>query len=653
MPRQRIGFAPRIKRLSTIAAMVTMATGIATLAGQSPAQGTVTVTAVTGRACGYQTNLGIGGGPLVKQGCVQVNQPAGSLSPSVTLPSPAGSSTAVSAVDSDGARALAGPAAIFGGRWPENIASGPPSGPISVRTQGTPAGVNAGGLVTSSADITLHPTPISVPCFTGYTPPCLSVGGFGPFPVEGDSLHVECNARHDGASGFTRFVNADLATSTTPDGLPADLESVPDNPPVNYTRSGVHNGEAFTVVYNQQIVNPDGSLTVNAVHLYRFGSYLMLGEVIIGQVTCGTSPSPLPPDDGRAPTCGIRVVEIVGGGDPTPKVPREETAGVFDTTGLQSITNISATNATVQVGEPTSTEQYMRFTQGQTGPLFVTATRINELQPMSWSFTATDTMGNVTHCGPRLHPPADFDGDGTTDVSVFRPSTGQWFVENQPTVFFGTAGDIPVSCDYDGNGTTDIAVFRPSVGGWYVRNQPAVFHGLNGDVPVPGDYDGNGTCNIAVFRPSVGGWYIQGQPTVFHGLNGDIPVPADYDGNGMTDRAVFRPSVGGWYRTGAPTVFFGLNGDIPVPNDYDGNGTIDNAIFRPSVGGWYVAGQSPMFLGLGGDIPVPGSYHLNGDRGVFRPSGAWFIQGLDPIFFGTNGDVPLPLPAAIRRAFFP
>ena len=334
-----------------------------------PAHATVTVTAVTGRACGYQAIHGSFGGPQVKQGCtgVPVNQPAGSLSPTVTLPSPAGSSTPVTAVDPDGAIANDGPAVIFGGRWPENLHNGPPSGPISVSTQGTAAGVNAGGAVTSSVDITLHPTPIPVACFTGYTPPCLSTGGFGPFPVEGDSLHVECSARHDGASGFTRFVNAELATSAEPDGLPADLESVPDNPPVNYTRSGAELGEPFTVVYNQQIVNSDGSLTVNAAHLYLFGPS-MVGEIIIGQVTCGTSPSPLPSGDGRAPTCGVRVVELVGGGDPAPRVPRKEIVGVFDPTGLQTITNISATNATVQVGEPSSGFPYMTFIPGQTGP---------------------------------------------------------------------------------------------------------------------------------------------------------------------------------------------------------------------------------------------------------------------------------------------
>jgi plastocyanin len=254
-------------------------------------------------------------------------------------------------------------------------------------------------------------------------------------------------------------------------------------------------------------------------------------------------------------------------------------------------------------------------------------------------------------------PPADFDGNGSTDISVFRPSAGQWLAQGQTAVSHGINGDIPVPADYDGNGRTDKAVYRPAVGGWYRPSQATVFFGLDGDVPVPGDYNGDGRADIAVFRPSVGGWYIQGQSTVFFGLTGDIPVPGDYDGNGTTDVAIFRPEVGGWYRNGAAATFFGLTGDIPVPGDYDGNGTTDVAIFRPEVGGWYRNGGPTTFLGASGDIPVPGAYDANttADVAVFRPSsGQWFVSGGGaPVSFGLSSDIPLPIPAAIRAAAFP
>jgi hypothetical protein len=45
----------------------------------------------------------------------------------------------------------------------------------------------------------------------------------------------------------------------------------------------------------------------------------------------------------------------------------------------------------------------------------------------------------------------DFDGDGTSDIAVYRASTAHWFVLKSSTGFttwdtyqWGTAGDIPV-----------------------------------------------------------------------------------------------------------------------------------------------------------------------------------------------------------------
>jgi len=263
---------------------------------------------------------------------------------------------------------------------------------------------------------------------------------------------------------------------------------------------------------------------------------------------------------------------------------------------------------------------------------------------------------SVVVTGPPNDVPADFDGNGTTDLALFRPATGRWLVRGVLSTVFGVSTDIPVPADFTGDGRTDLAVFRPSTGEWLVSGGPTTVWGVSTDIPVPADYTGDGRAEVAVFRPSTGQWFVPGTPVVVLGAAGDIPVPGDYTGDGRTDRAVFRPSTGQWFVAGMPTTTWGNSTDIPVPGDYTGDGRTDIAVFRRSTGQWFIVGLPAVTFGMSGDMPAPGDYNGDGrtDVAVYRRStGHWLVKDITDTAWGGGGDIALPLPYAIRRTVSP
>ena len=321
----------------------------------------------------------------------------------------------------------------------------------------------------------------------------------------------------------------------------------------------------------------------------------------------------------------------------------------------------------------------------------------------------------ITGVGPHVVPVAgDFDGDGSADVAVVdplanlsggtAPDATVWIIllsgsgDMRREVPFGGPGvlDRPAPADYDGDGTTDIATFRansdlvpgaaqwfilpsgPNPGGFPTRDGAfAVVFGAAGgtDLPAPADYDGDGRADIATFRPvsdvhpGAADWFIlpsapnvpnyattTGGMNVTFGAagNADQPAVADYNGDGRDDITAFRsesdlapgsaqwfvlPSAGAWPGVGGGfPVTFGAAGAIAAVGDYNRDGRPDLALFDATAGTWALRD------GTGGAALPPVS---------FGPTGPGVVPVLAPLFFRLQATGNLPGADAAAMAAAP
>jgi len=102
----------------------------------------------------------------------------------------------------------------------------------------------------------------------------------------------------------------------------------------------------------------------------------------------------------------------------------------------------------------------------------------------------------------------DFDGDRRADYVTIQGGSPNRVTINGATirvVNFGVNGDDYVPADFDGDGVGDLTVFRKTDGNWWwIRSSDGAVNvanwGISTDKPIPADYDGDGKTDLAIYR---------------------------------------------------------------------------------------------------------------------------------------------------------
>ena len=260
---------------------------------------------------------------------------------------------------------------------------------------------------------------------------------------------------------------------------------------------------------------------------------------------------------------------------------------------------------------------------------------------------------------------ANFVNSLSDRVGIYRPSTGEWFLDRNGNggwdvadthaETFGELTGVPIVGDWNGSGKTKVGLFVSEISQWFLDiNGNGIWDdcGVDGcvksfgqstDLPAVGQWTTVPGDSIAVFRPSEKKWYLDiNRNGVLDGcrkdecpsfsiyVKGDLQVTGDWTGGGTTQLGLFRPSTGEWFlsRNGNRSwngckkdtciANFGGTGDLPVIGDWNGTGISKIGVFRPATGEWFLdlngngkwddAIDLHLTYGAAGDVPIVGKW---------------------------------------------
>jgi hypothetical protein len=311
------------------------------------------------------------------------------------------------------------------------------------------------------------------------------------------------------------------------------------------------------------------------------------------------------------------------------------------------------------------------YNSGTGVTLFATAAAGSTFVGWSPAGCANSVMTSNTTCtasfqlGPQL----------MTRIGVFRPSTGEWFLDlngngtfdgcgvDKCIATYGNSDSLPIVGDWIGDEKSKIGVFEPNTGAWHLDDGDGKWGacGTSGDICID-SFGGPGRLPVAkdltaADRVMIG--TFQSETSISNGRSAKQGLwRFDRDGDGVFKNCSFDECVDN----------FGAPGDLPVVGDWSRAGVGAIGFFRPQTGEWYLdynnngkwdgSSVDKLFSSFGGpgDLPIVGDWDGKGivRIGIFQPATRkWFLDlngngkldacGVDVCLgpFGNSDDLPV------------